>query len=89
MKWFINTIAAVVMGVATYSTVGVVQSVSTSSLVITHAGKQRGEMTFVLSPTTHREGMVDVGSTVSVRYVNDGAMHVATAVTAEHPRPSR
>jgi len=51
--------------------------------------EQRGEMTFVLSPTTHREGMVDVGSTVSVRYVNDGAMHVATAVTAEHPRPSR
>ena len=89
MKWIINTIAALVMGVATYSTVGVVQSVSTTSLVITHAGKPRGEMTFVLSPTTHREGTVDVGATVSIRYVNDGTMHVATAVTSERPRPSR
>ena len=67
---------------ATHSTTGVVKSVDAMTLIITREGTQHGEMTFVLEPATQREGAVDVGSHVSVRYRDNGKSHVATAITA-------
>jgi hypothetical protein len=69
--------------VASHATTGVVKSMDAGALVITRSGKQGGEMTFVLNPSTHKEGAVAVGSTVSVRYREDGKTYIATAITAK------
>jgi hypothetical protein len=70
----------------THSTTGTVKSVSTTALVVARSGKNNTDMTFVLDPSTHREGAIDVGSSVSVRYREDGQSNHATAVTA---RPAK
>jgi hypothetical protein len=70
----------------THSTTGTVKSVSATALVVARSGKSSGDMTFVLDPSTHREGAIDVGSSVSVRYHEDGHSNLATAVTA---RPAK
>ena len=67
---------------ATHATTGVVKSIDDSTLVITRSGK-KGEMSFAVSPETHREGSVAVGSQVSVRYHENGKMYTATAITAQ------
>ena len=46
-----------------------------------------GEMRFVLNPSTKRDGKIEVGAPVSVRYREDGASHVATAISAQHAKP--
>jgi hypothetical protein len=46
----------------------------------------RGIMTFRLTSSTHREGVIVVGSTVSVRYREDGKNHVATAIALQRPK---
>lgn len=61
---------------------GVVKSVSSTRLVITRAGRNPGEMTFVLSATTHREGPITVGATIQVRFRTEGDTQVATAILA-------
>ena len=66
---------------------GVVKSIDATRLVITRAGKNRGEMTFVLSPATEREGPISVGATVQVRFRTEGRTQVATAVLATPPKP--
>ena len=68
---------------ATHSTTGVVKSVDDSTLVITRSGKNAGDMTFAMSPSTQRKGTLAVGSTVSIRYHDDGAAHTATAITVQ------
>lgn len=70
---------------STHSTTGTVKSVSATALVVARSGKGAGDMTFVLDPSTHREGVLDIGTSVSVRYRADGQSNIATAVTA---RPS-
>ena len=65
---------------ASHSTSGVVQSVNDNSLVIKH---KDATMTFELNAQTQREGKIDVGSTVSVRFREEGKTRIATAVTAE------
>jgi hypothetical protein len=67
---------------ATHATTGVVKSIDDSTLVITRSGK-RGDITFAVSPETHREGSVAVGSQVSVRYNESGKTFTATAITAQ------
>ena len=69
----------------THATRGVIKSVDASTLVITRNGKERGDMTFTLNASTHRDGTMAVGAPVSVRYREDGKMHVATAVVAQQP----
>jgi len=67
-----------------HSTNGTVKSVDATTLVIAKAGSKKGEeMTFVISPATQREGTVDVGSMVSVRYHTEGTQNMATAITAK------
>jgi len=70
---------------ATHATRGIVKTIDATTLVITRFA-HRGEMTFALVPSTERSGMVAVGSTVSVRYREDGRTHIATAVTVRQPR---
>ena len=67
---------------ASHATTGVVKSIDPATLVITRPGKNAGDMTFALNPSTKREGTVAVGSTVSVRYHEEGHTHVASALTA-------
>jgi len=69
----------------THATRGVVKSVDGSTLVITSTGKGHGEMTFTLSPSTHREGTVIVGAPVSVRYREEGKRYIATAIRVQQP----
>src|SRR5258705_12954337 len=51
----------------THAIRGVVKSMSATALVIVPSRRNTNEMTFVLSPLTHRVGQMTVGATVSVR----------------------
>jgi hypothetical protein len=64
--------------IGTHATRGVVRSIDETTMVIARAGK--GEMRFDLTSSTYREGLIEVGSVVSVRYREDGKNHVATAI---------
>src|SRR5262245_1172599 len=68
----------------THATRGVVKSLDETMLVIARSG--RGDMSFVLRPSTRREGMIGVGSAVSVRYREEGKTNIATAVALQRPR---
>jgi hypothetical protein len=71
---------------AGHATTGVVKSIDATTLVIARPGKKGHEMTFALNPSTQREGTVAVGSTVSVRYREEGHTFVASALMA---RPAK
>ena len=72
--------------VASHATTGVVKSVDASSLVISRTGKKPGKMTFTVNPSTHREGTIEAGASVSIRYREEGKTNVATAITAQRPK---
>jgi hypothetical protein len=59
---------------------GVGTSFGVTWLTVTRPGKTPGELTFVLTPSTLREGRIEVGAIVSVRYRVEGPSLVATAV---------
>jgi hypothetical protein len=69
--------------VPTHAIRGIVRSVDDSSMTIAGCGKKIGELTFVLVPATHREGIPLVGGTVSVRYRREGDRFVATAISTQ------
>jgi hypothetical protein len=68
----------------THAIRGVVTSVSASVLVIKPSGKGATAMRFLVTPSTHREGNMTIGATVSVRYRVEDQRLLATAVSA-HP----
>ena len=63
----------------TYATRGVVQTIDAHMMVIARP-RGRGTIAFNMTQSTHRDGVIVVGSTVSVRYREDGGNRVATAV---------
>jgi hypothetical protein len=65
---------------------GVVKVVRASALVVSRPGRRGGDMTFVITPSTDRDGTLVVGATVSVRYRTDGDSLIATAVTVHAPQ---
>jgi UPF0288 family protein (methanogenesis marker protein 3) len=66
---------------------GVVRSIDDSKLVIERLPQStERKMTFVVEPSTERQGMVRVGSTVDVRYQREADRRIATEVTVEHPK---
>jgi hypothetical protein len=69
----------------THATRGIVRTIDANTVVIVRPGN-RGIMTFSLTSSTHREGVIVVGSTVSVRYREDGKNHVATAIALQRPK---
>ncbi len=68
----------------THATRGIVLSIDANTMVI--ARGKRGPMTFSLTSSTHREGVIAVDSAVSVRYREDGKSHVATAIALQRPK---
>ena len=70
----------------THAIRGVVTAVSASVLVVTPSGKGASAMRFVVGPSTHREGNMRVGATVSVRYRVEDQTLLATAVSANPER---
>jgi hypothetical protein len=74
---------------ASHSVKGTVKSMDASTLVITKSGKAGGDMTFTLNADTKKDGAPAVGSPVSVRYRTEGSANVATAVTAQAPKPAK
>jgi hypothetical protein len=71
--------------VGTHATRGIVRVIDANTMVIVRAGN-RGIMTFSLTSSTHREGIIVAGSTVSVRYREDGKNHVATAIALQRSK---
>ena len=69
-----------------HATKGVVTFVDGNKLVITRSPRSGKETSFVLDASTEYAGSVQVGSTVAVRYRNETARKIATAVTVEHPK---
>jgi hypothetical protein len=68
----------------THAVRGVVKSISTFYVVIiTGSGKKAREMTFVLGPSTEKDGEITIGATVSVRYRQENHTLVSTAVSAQ------
>src|SRR4051794_35006672 len=54
--------------VVSHAVRGVVKSVTVSSLVVSRPGRSRGgDLTFVLTPSTDRDGTLVAGATISVR----------------------
>ena len=67
--------------VANHLTRGVVKSIDSNSLVIEQGtGKSKKDMTFALDASTRREGDINVGSTVAVRYKSDASKLMALDV---------
>jgi hypothetical protein len=71
--------------VGTHATRGIVRVIDANTMGIVRAGN-RGIMTFSLTSSTHREGIIVAGSTVSVRYREDGKNHVATAIALQRSK---
>jgi Cu/Ag efflux protein CusF len=68
---------------------GSVKFVDSSTLVIHQISPYSGRnMTFVMRPSTEREGDLKAGSTVTVRYENEPDHRVATVVEVEHAKVS-
>jgi hypothetical protein len=67
-----------------HATRGVVKSIDEVTLVISRP-RNRGDITFKLSSTTHRDGKIVVGSTIAVRYRDEGKDHIATAMALQKP----
>jgi hypothetical protein len=69
---------------AVHTTRGVVKSVDSKAIVVARP-KGRGDITFKVRPSLHRDGTIAVGSDVSVRYEDEGNEHVAIAVAVRRP----
>jgi hypothetical protein len=70
----------------THATTGVVKSMNDTGLTITRSGKHAGDMTFDMNSSTQRDGNIQVGTPVSVRYKEEGSHHLAMAVAVQHPK---
>ena len=68
----------------THATRGVVKSIDATTLVISRP-KDRGDITFKLNSMTQRDGKIVVGSTIAVRYREEGKDHIATAIALQKP----
>jgi len=70
---------------AHHSAKGVVKSMDASTLVVTEKGK---DVSYVVDPSTKKEGDPTVGSTVTVMYKTEGTQHIATDVKASAAKPA-
>jgi hypothetical protein len=74
---------------STHAVRGLLKLVSAGTLVIARGGRNAGDLTFVVTPATLRQGTLAAGTTVSVRYRVEGTALVAIAVTARETRAPR
>jgi len=75
-------------GDQTHATRGTVKSAAATEIVVARP-KNRGDITITLSPSTHVDGNLRVGATVSVRNHDDHGRHVASAVAVDPPSPRK
>jgi hypothetical protein len=68
-----------------HATRGLVKAIDETAMVLSRP-RNRGDITFKLSSATHRDGKIEVGATVSVRYRDEGEFHVATAIALQKPQ---
>ncbi|HKE83675.1 MAG TPA: hypothetical protein VKB50_07975, partial [Vicinamibacterales bacterium] len=68
-----------------HATRGIVQAIDARTMTIARS-RNRGSMTFTLTPSTFREERVVVGSAVSVRYRENGTHRVAVAIALKRAR---
>ena len=69
-----------------HATKGVVTFVDATKLVVERSPRYGGTLTFVMNPSTERDGNIKVGSSVEIRYRTDAHQRIATAVTAERAK---
>ena len=82
-----NSVAAPTAASRPHMVKGVVRSIDDSKLVIERLPQAtERRMTFVVEPSTERQGMVRVGSTVDVRYQREADRRIATEVTVERAK---
>jgi len=76
---------------ASHAVRGVITRVDNTTLTIARSAQAKAKtMVFVLDGATVREGALDVGAIVSIRYRKEGKRLVATAIEAQPaPPPSR
>jgi Domain of unknown function (DUF5666) len=86
--WAASSAVLVDRAGATHATRGVVQAIDAHTIVIARSG-DRGRLTFNLTPSTHREDAIVVGSIVSVRFREEGHTNVATAIALQRLTVSR
>jgi hypothetical protein len=73
----------------THSVRGVVKSVDPTTLVIERgSGKNKKDMTFAMDGATHRNGEINVGSTVAVRYKTEASKVMALSVQPVTHQPA-
>jgi hypothetical protein len=72
---------------ASHSVEGTVKSMDSSMLTITRSGKDKGDLMVMTNASTHKDGPIAVGSTVSVRYKEEGGQNIATAIKG-HAAPA-
>src|SRR4029453_12420914 len=66
---------------ASHAVRGVVAKIGANFLVLRTSKSRPIDLPFVLTPSTLREGPIEIGFTVSVRYRIEGNSRVAIAVT--------
>ncbi len=65
---------------------GIVTKIDATSLVIRTTTSKPIDLLFVLTASTLTDGLIAIGSTVSVRYRVEGSSRVATAVRVRVPK---
>ena len=74
---------------ASHAVRGVITRVDSTTLTIARSAQTKAKtMVFVLDAATVREGTLDVGAIVSIRYRKDGKRLVATAIEAQPAPPA-
>lgn len=83
----VEVFASAASSVPTHVARGAVEFVDASTLVIQQTSPYAGRsMTFILRPSTEREGDLKIGSAVTVRYENEPDHRVATLVEVDHAK---
>ena len=67
----------------THALRGVLKSLTATTVVVTRGAREAGELTFMLTSRTEREGKLVVGSRVSIRYLKRGRTLIATAIASD------
>jgi hypothetical protein len=73
---------------ATHSTNGILKSSDATSLVIAKTAKDTKTTTFTINAATVTKGTLTPGAHVQVRYHQQGALNIATAITVAPAKSS-
>lgn len=83
-----STPATAVKPAATHSTSGILKSSDATSIVIAKTAKDTKTTTFAIDAATVTKGTLTPGARVQIRYHQDGARNIATAITVTPAKSS-